>query len=64
MPLLVADIHPTGSSDPAELTVFNNELFFTAYTPANGREIWKLNATGKASLVADVFTDGSSAPAA
>ncbi len=32
--MLVADIYPTGSSDPADLTVFNNELYFTAFTPA------------------------------
>jgi len=36
--VLVADIYPTGSRS-AELTVFNNELYFTAYTPANGREL-------------------------
>ena len=52
-----------GTSDPADITVFNGEVYFTAYTPATGRELWKLNAAGVPVLVADIHATGSSDPA-
>jgi ELWxxDGT repeat protein len=45
-PYLVADINPgTGSSNPWNVKNFNGTLYFTAYDPAYGREIWKLDKT-------------------
>ncbi len=52
-----------GSSSPADLTVYNGELYFSAYTPASGRELWKLNAAGQPELVVDLYPGGSSNPA-
>lgn len=37
----------------SEFTVFNNELFFTAYEPATGCELWHYDGT-KTSLYADI----------
>lgn len=35
----------SSSSNPANLTVVGNTLFFVANNPANGRELWKVNST-------------------
>src|SRR5262249_47044239 len=37
----VANINPTGSSNPANLTVMGNFLFFTATDGVHGTELWK-----------------------
>jgi len=52
-----------GTSNPADITVFNGEVYFTAFTPGTGRELWKLNAAGVQVLVADIHPTGSSDPA-
>jgi len=52
-----------GASNPADITAFNGEVYFTAFTPATGRELWKLNAAGAPVLVADIHPTGSSDPA-
>lgn len=47
-PVLVRDIHPgyIGSS-PRELTVFNNQLFFVAFSPENVWSVWKTDGTAE-----------------
>ncbi len=52
-----------GSSDPADITLYNGEVYFTAFTTATGRELWKLNAAGLPVLLADIYPTGSSDPA-
>ena len=52
-----------GASAPGDLTVFNNALYFSAFTAATGRELWKVDATGTCSPVADLDPTGSSDPA-
>jgi ELWxxDGT repeat protein len=43
---LVADIAPGArGSDPRDLTVMNGELFFSAWDPRHGRQLWKSNGT-------------------
>ena len=38
---LAADINPSGSSQPFDLTVYNEELFFVADDGATGSQMWK-----------------------
>ncbi len=52
-----------GSSDPADITPYNGEVYFTAFSAASGRELWKLNAAGLPVLAADIYPEGSSDPA-
>jgi ELWxxDGT repeat protein len=43
---LVADIAPgAASSDPQDLTAMNGELFFSAWDPAHGRQLWESGGT-------------------
>ncbi len=44
------------SSAPLELTVFNNELYFSAYQPGMGKELHKLDGNGNVSLVSDMYS--------
>ena len=37
----VKDINPNGDSAPADFTVVGDALYFTAWNPATGRELWK-----------------------
>ncbi|WP_420572843.1 T9SS type A sorting domain-containing protein [Kordia sp.] len=61
--VLVKDLY-TGTSffqqnsgDPRRLTVLNGELFFTAKTSAEGRELWKTDGTEAGTvLVKDILT--------
>ena len=41
----MADIHPTGDSEPEELTVAGGLLFFTADDGNSGRELWMCNGS-------------------
>lgn len=41
---LTADINPgPAASDPQDITVVGEVVYFTAYSPAHGRELWKLS---------------------
>jgi len=42
---MVGDINlaPGESSSPQELFVFDNELYFSAFEPTNGQEVWRTN---------------------
>jgi ELWxxDGT repeat protein len=43
---LVANIAPgRASSDPQDLTVMNGKLFFSAWSPRHGRQLWESNGT-------------------
>ncbi len=63
----VTDI-PGGAADPMWITPLNGWLYFSAYTPATGRELWKSNGLplgggALTSLVADINPiDASSNP--
>ncbi len=66
---LVADINPllegAASSEPRNLTVVGNNLYFTANDGTNGRELWRLNLTSpgaEPTLVTDINPTGSSNP--
>lgn len=44
--ILVRDICPGyNSSEPQNLTEFNNKLYFSAYSPESGRELWVSDGT-------------------
>jgi len=54
-PSMVANINPgSGGSYPSDLTVFNNELYFSAYDGTNGVELWKYDGTNAPSMVANI----------
>ncbi len=42
------------SSDPQNLHVFNDHVYFTADDGVHGRELWRTDGEGRVSLVADV----------
>ncbi|MBL8812063.1 MAG: hypothetical protein JNM43_18000, partial [Planctomycetaceae bacterium] len=52
------------SSDPQQIVASNGMLYFSAYTPSNGRELWMSDGTtGGTVLLADMTGDpGSSSP--
>jgi ELWxxDGT repeat protein len=49
---MLADVNPgTGSSLPSGFTAFNGDLYFSAYAPATGQELHRLDgATGPVSV--------------
>ncbi|MCF8274764.1 MAG: T9SS type A sorting domain-containing protein [Flavobacteriaceae bacterium] len=51
-------------SNPQEMTLFNNKVYFSANEPANGREIWETDGTNVGTvLFANInFNSGSSNP--
>ncbi|MEO8149961.1 MAG: T9SS type A sorting domain-containing protein [Bacteroidia bacterium] len=53
----VKDINPgVEGSNPRDFVVFNNQLFFLAYTVANGKEIWKTDGSSAGTvMVKDVY---------
>lgn len=56
LPQLVKDIFPgTVSSLPNGFTVFNNALYFQADDGTNGNELWRVDGSGTAALVRDIF---------
>ncbi len=60
-PSMVADIYSGGSSSPADLTVFNNQLYFQAKNGSDGEELWVYDtATNPPSMAADINTGASS----
>jgi ELWxxDGT repeat protein len=49
---LVDDLAPgPASSDPQDLTAMNGTLFFTAWTPGHGRQLWKTNGTAAGTVM-------------
>ncbi len=49
----VKNINLNGDASPQNLTIFNNQLFFSATTTVNGvadRELWKTNGTGAGTI--------------
>ena len=62
---LLKDINPsTGDSSPGNMTDVNGTLYFSAYTPATGRELFKSDGTAAGTvLVKDIIPgDNGSAP--
>ncbi|MCB9188247.1 MAG: T9SS type A sorting domain-containing protein [Flavobacteriales bacterium] len=59
---MVADINPSGSSQPGNFTIYQNELYFTANDGSIGNELWKFDGLN-VSLVEDIVpgSTGSSA---
>ena len=57
------NLDSNGSSDPAGMTEFSGELYFSATTPASGRELWKVNSLGVPTQVTELEPSGSSDPA-
>lgn len=63
---LVYDIYsqyPNASSDPAQFTLFNNRLYFSADNYTAGREQWQYTGSGIPTLVADLNSAGNSGAA-
>jgi ELWxxDGT repeat protein len=62
---LAIDLVPgAGISDPSNLTVFKNALYFSADDGIAGRELWRYDGAG-ASLIKDIFSGiNSSSPTA
>jgi ELWxxDGT repeat protein len=55
---IVFDINPVGDSNPEDLRVAGDWLYFAATRPAEGREVWRTNGT-TTELVADIDPAGS-----
>ena len=53
---LVADIRLGGGSNPGRGAVLQNTLYFAADDGVHGRELWRLDASGAATLVWDIVT--------
>ena len=59
---LVKDINPSGASQPYYVTPVGSKLFFFAYTPAAGNELYVSDGSeGNATLVKDIIS-GSNSP--
>lgn len=57
---MVRDIHPDNGSNPSELLIYNQLLYFTATDGTHGRELWKSDGTEEGTqLVVDINPDGS-----
>lgn len=53
------DIDPAGSSFPQGLTTFEDEVYFTAATPAAGHELWRTNGTPAGTTMVDDLLPGA-----
>ena len=61
---MVADLNPGANpsldtNEPTIFTEYKDELYFTAYTPATGNELFKVNTSGNIVNVADINPGGS-----
>ena len=57
--VMVADLNPGANAslnpnEPTTFTVYNDELYFTAYTPTTGNELFKVNIKGNIVNVTDI----------
>lgn len=60
---LVRDIYPGAeSSYPYYTIAAGDRVQFVATDPVRGRELWQLDETGEAKLLADLYADGSANP--
>lgn len=60
---LVKDVNPGGpSSSPLHLTAVGNQLFFTAVTPANNRELWRTDGTAAGTRMVHEHVPGAGMP--
>ncbi len=57
MPTEAARIYPNNGSSPEQFAVYNDQLYFSAYDGAHGRELWRFDGT-TASLAADILPGG------
>jgi ELWxxDGT repeat protein len=61
--VMVQDINVgAGDSNPADFTLYNGELYFTATSSSIGRELFKITSTGSIVNVFDINTSGDSSP--
>src|SRR4028119_412910 len=59
-PTLFKDINPgTDASDPGNFINFNNTLYFTAYDPTNGFELWKSDGTAAGTVLVKDINPGT-----
>mgnify|MGYP000120861684 CR=1 FL=1 len=56
---VAVNINVTGSSEPCWLTVYDGDLYFTAYTEATGRELFRWDGSA-VQLVADIASGAAS----
>lgn len=65
---LVADIDPTvpsipnQGSNPAYLFTYNNAVYFSAYRPVDGRELWKTDGTAGGTVLVKDLSAGDGNP--
>lgn len=65
---LVADIDPTvpsipnQGSNPAYLFTYNNAVYFSAYRPVDGRELWKTDGTSAGTVLVKDIAAGDGSP--
>ncbi|EDP69839.1 hypothetical protein FBALC1_09917 [Flavobacteriales bacterium ALC-1] len=61
--VMVQDLNVgAGDSNPSDLTIYNDELYFTATSSALGRELFKVNSNGNIVNVFDIHPSGDSNP--
>lgn len=51
---MLADINPTGSSDPTAFTQLGHAVFFTATDGVDGRQVWESSPTAGVQMVTDI----------
>ncbi len=54
----VKDINLNGSSEPKDLTVVGNTIYFTAWTVTSGRELWKTDGTSAGTVLVEDIKSG------
>lgn len=54
--------HANMGSNPAYFCVYNNSLYFSAYRPVDGRELWKTNGTDAGTVLVKDLSAGDGNP--